>query len=362
MFSYAPDRPAGGAAPRKGKGWASAGRSPASGFGSTEKVQERLGSSELVERMRKERVRATEASRARAAAAAAAAATAAAATATNGSHVLHGGESIESSSQQGDTGYRPSEPNGTAYTAVGRRPVGEGRGGNTEDNRGRNDNRGHVHRPSPPAKQRGGGAVAAAGDGRSSGSNWKPRSDGSSSSGGRGGGALGAARHQGPTRNSRPLPSGGNKKHSLAATAAAGGGENVHAMYEERLAALERRLNVAGKEPQQPRDSVRRDSSNSTKAKQGGSNQSFQPPPPVRGGGEEWGAESNPFGYRKLSAGGGVEEDPGSVPSLGQRGSGASTRSRGGSGASGGEDVEGLSTMYMGPISHKMAELRGGNG
>lgn len=343
VFSYAPDRPAGGAASRKEGELISGGRPPASGFGSTEKVQERLGSSELVDRMRKERARATEASRARAAAAA------------NSGDVIRGSGKHGSRSQQDGTGYRASDPNGTAYKARG----AAGEGGDGVDGRGGND-AGCSHRPSPPAKQHG-GAVAAGVDWASS--NGNPRYDGSS---GRSGGRLGATRRQGVKNN--PQPSG--KRNGPGAAEA---GENVHAVYEERLAALERRLAGAGKKNQQPRnmaligalgvsgsdgaDEDRRDSG--AKATQG-QNQYFRPPPP-RGAGEEWGAESNPFGYRKLSAGG-IEGDSGPVPSLGQGGSGTAARSRGGSEASGGEDVEGLSTMYMGPISHKMAELRAGNG
>ena len=282
VFSYAPDRPPGGAAPRKARAGTLEGRPPASGFGSTEKVQERLGSSELMERMKKERARATEASRARAAAAAAS-------SGSNGGVGNHGGNV-----------YKARRPDGNS----GRGEGGEG-----------------------------------------------------------GGGRLGAAaRYQGG-RNSQPP---GSKKNLPSD---AGVREDVHAMYEERLATLERRLFGEGTQTQRLQNKHRKEASggggsNSTKklissgAEAELSRQPRQSRPP-RGAGGEWGAENNPFGYRKLSVG---EDSRGSLRSLDAGEQGSTNLSRGGSEASGGEDVEGLSTMYMGPIAHKMAELRAGNG
>lgn len=314
MFSYAPDRPPGGAAPRQAPGRTVGGRPAASGFGSTEKVQERLGSSELVERMRKERARATEASRARATAAVAAAASSSGGSGNGGGGQYHG------TRQQDNTGYRASEPYGTAYKARGleHADVGDGvRGGRDV---------GQQHRPSPPAQQRDGFAAVG---GRGGGGR------GGGGSGGRGGRFGAAERYQGGRSGHPP----GSKKYRPAN---AGAGEDVHRMYEERLAKLERRLAGAGKESHR-QQKQQKDSSR---------------PRPPSGGVEEWGAENNPFGYRKLSAG----EDDGLCGPFPPGSSGGRGLSRRGSEASGGEDVEGLSTIYMGPIAHKMAELRAGNG
>lgn len=311
VFSYAPDRPPGGAAPRKAQGRTSGGRPAASGFGSTEKVQERLGSSELVDRMRKERARATEASRARAAAAA------------GGGGGMDGGGENHRTSQEDTIGYKLSEPNGTAYQAreLHRGDVGDGvRGGRGVAQQ---------HRPSPPAEQRDGITV---GGGRGEGGR-----GGVGDGGGGHGGKLGAAERYQGGRHGQPPSS------KIHRPANAGAGEAVHTMYEERLANLERRLAGAGEQSHRPQQQQPKDSSRQ---------------PPLAGGGEEWGAENNPFGYRNMSAGEG-EGGYGSMPSSTSGRKGLSLR---GSEASGGEDVEGLSTMYMGPIAHKMAELRAGNG
>lgn len=314
VFSYAPDRPPGA---RKTQGRTAGGRPAASGFGSTEKVQERLGSSELVERMRKERARATEASRARAAAAAAA----------SGGGIGCGGEH-EGTSQENGTGYRVNEPNGTAYKARGlqRGDVGDGV-------RGGRDVVQH-HRPSPPVQQRDGVAVGGGRGGRGA---------GGGGGGGRGGRLGAAERYQGG-RNGEPPGSNTGRPAN-----AGGAGEDVHAMYEERLTKLERRLAGAGERSHRQGQQQQQTKKNTKVSSR---------PPPSSGSGGEWGAENNPFGYhRKLSAG----EDGGgygSAPSS----SGKRALSRRGSEVSGGEDVEGLSTMYMGPIAHKMAELRAGNG
>lgn len=289
------------------------GRAAASGFGSTEKVQERLGSSELVERMRKERARATEASRARAAEAAA----------VGGGGRGVGEEHHGSTGQEDGTGHRTSEPNGTAYQARGLhgRDVGDRVGGGGDA--------AQRYRPSPPAQLRDGDAEAG---GRGGGG----RGGGGGS--GRGGRLRAAGRYQGG-RSGQPF--------SIKANAG-GGAEDVHAMYEERLATLERRLAGAGKQSHRQEQHQRRPPPK----------EPSRPRPKGEQGGEQWGAENNPFGYGKLSAG----EDEGEYGSMPSSSSGRRERSRRGSEASGGEDVEGLSTMYMGPIAHKMAELRAGNG
>ena len=74
---------------------------------------------------------------------------------------------------------------------------------------------------------------------------------------------------------------------------------------------------------------------------------------PLRGE-EEWGTENNPFGYRESS----VEDGRGGFARRPDYGKAVN----GGESTSGREvEVEGLSTMYMGPISHKMARLRASN-
>ncbi|CAM9827313.1 unnamed protein product [Ectocarpus sp. 4 AP-2014] len=319
VFSYAPDRPTDETSLEIGQGRPCDGRPAESGFGSTGRVHGRLGTSELVDRMRKERARATEASRARAAAAAA----------RGGGR---GGTQHNDSTQDGTGGYGSNEPNGTA-------PPGGDRGG---QGRGRHEVEMHPRRPS-----RGGGAGSSSGR------------------------ANAARRYQGA--QNRPPPPQQNRP---AAT-----GRNVHAMYEERLAALERRLAEGGGKrgggggiqrgggaveggEQDARTGNRVSNAVGNPSDESGSDGAH-----VRrtsGGAEtkstreegEWGAENNPFGYRKLSRG---DEGPGSIPSS-SAGAERLVNSRRGSGASGGDDVEGLSTMYMGPITHKMAELRAGNG
>lgn len=153
VFSYAPDRP-NAVAKTEGQAGGSGGR-PASGFGSSGRVHHRLGTSQLMERMRNERARATEASRARAAAAAA------------------GGSR---------SGAQSGHELGTQH-------------------------------PVPPPQQYSTSTRSGA---------FTSRRDGSSDSGDRGGGKLGGARF--PSRN--------------GASAA----DRIHEMYEERLAAMERRL------------------------------------------------------------------------------------------------------------------------
>lgn len=273
--------------------------------------------------MKRERARATEASRARAAAAAEAAAAAAAA----GKSGAVSGVEHHGTSQEDRTGYRASEPNGTGYQAKGlqRGDVGDGvRAGRDVTQQ---------HHPSPPPAQQvrdgaaAGGVHGAGGRGRGAG-------------GGRRRGRLGGAERYQGGRYGQP-PNG--KKHRP--TNAAGGGEDVHALYEERLAKLERRLGEAGKQAHR-------------QGQQRPPEESPKPRPAGGGGGEEWGAENNPFGFRKLSA----AEDEGGCGSMPSSSSGRRGLSRWGSETSGGEDVEGLSTMYMGPIAHKMAELRAGNG
>ncbi|CAN0236779.1 unnamed protein product, partial [Ectocarpus fasciculatus] len=320
VFSYAPDRPADENSPKKGQGRPSDGRPAESGFGSTGRVHGRLGTSELMDRMRKERARATEASRARAAAAAAAAA------ARGGGR---GGAHRNDSAQDGTGGYGCNEPNGTA-------PPGgdQGRGGHEVEM--------HPRRPS-----RGGGA-------------------GSSN------GRVNAARRYQGAQNRPPPP----RQNRPAAT-----GRKVHAMYEERLAALERRLAEGGGK-RGGGGGIRRGDGAAAEGREGaragnrvpnaggnpssGSGSGGAHVGGTSGGAEttsnreegEWGAEYNPFGYHKLSRG---NEGPGSIPSSAVGGE-RLVNSRRGSEASGGDDVEGLSTMYMGPITHKMAELRAGNG
>lgn len=258
--------------------------------------------------MRKERARATEASRARAAAAV-------------GGGGRGGGGEHRGTGQEDGTGYRASEPNGTAYQV---------RGGVGNGVRGGGDAAPH-HRPSPPAQLRDG---VAAGGGRGGGGR------GGGGAGGRSG-RLGAAGRFQSGRSGQP-PSSNNGRLANAG----GAGEDVHAMYEERLAKLERRLAGAGKQSHRQGQNQQRPPKESSR------------PPPQGGGGEEWGAGNNPFGYRKVSA----VEDEGGYGSMPSSSSGKRGLSRRGSEASGGEDVEGLSTMYMGPIAHKMAELRAGNG
>lgn len=350
VFSYAPDRPPGGAAPRKAGGLSPDGRPAASGFGSTERLQQRLGSSELVDRMKKERARATEASRARAAAAAAAAAVV---NDSTGGGV--GGDFPGSGHQHDATCHRPSEPNGTAYKNKAR---GRGGDGAVEEV--------HPHRPLPSSKQRsgvppGGRQISGAGDDRGGGGAGYRRVDPARQGG----------LHTSPQRRHRPAPNGDE--------------EDIQALYEERLAALEQRLAGGGgggrgrggnQTGPQKRNPLRNPSGasdppgaeeqrasgaemKSTRKQQQRQHEHSQSSMP-RGGGESWREESNPFGYRQLSAGRAGSSD--SVPSSGVGGSGTATLSRRGSDASGGEDLQGLSTMYMGPIAHKMAELRAENG
>ncbi|CAB1098684.1 unnamed protein product [Ectocarpus sp. CCAP 1310/34] len=319
VFSYAPDRPTDETSPKIGHGRPCYGRPAESGLGSTGRVHGRLGTSELVDRMRKERAKATEASRARAAAAAA----------RGGGR---GGTQHNDSSQDGTGGYGSNEPNGTA-------PPGGDRGGQV---RSRHEVEMHPCRPS-----HGGGAGSSSGR------------------------ANAARRYQG-AQISPPPP----QQNRPAAT-----GRNVHAMYEERLAALERRLAEGGRKrggggriqrgggavgggEQDARTGNR--VSNAGENPSGGSGSDGAHVRRASGGAEtkstqgegEWGVENNPFGYRTLSRG---DEGPGSIPSSSVGGE-RLFNSQGGSEASGGDDVEGLSTMYMGPITHKMAELRAGNG
>ncbi|CAM9302603.1 unnamed protein product [Ectocarpus sp. 6 AP-2014] len=319
VFSYAPDRSTDETSSKTGQGRPCDGRPAESGFGSTGRVHGRLGTSELVDRMRKERARATEASRARAAAAAA----------RGGGR---GGTQHNDGTQDSTSGYASNEPNGTAP------PGGE---------RGDQDRGGHEVEMHPRRPSRGGGAGSSSGR------------------------ANAARRYQG-AQNRPPPP----RQNRPAAT-----GRNVHAMYEERLAALERRLaegggkrgggggiqrggGAAGGREQDARTGNR--VSNAGGNPSGGSDSDGAHAGRTSGGAEtrstreegEWGAENNPFGYRKLSRG---NEGPRSVPSSGVGGE-RLVNSRRGSEASGGDDVEGLSTMYMGPITHKMAELRAGNG
>lgn len=319
VFSYAPDRPADENSSKKEQGRPSDGRPAESGFGSTGRVHGRLGTSELVDRMRKERARATEASRARAAAAAA-----------RGGGL--GGTHHNDSVQDGTVGYGSHEPNETEP------PGGDG----GDKGRGGHDVEMHPRRPS-----RGGGA-------------------GSSS------GRVNAARRYQCAQNRPPPP----RQNRPAAT-----GRNVHAMYEERLAALERRL-AEGGEKGGGGGGIRRGGgaaagrgegtrtgnqvSNTSGNPLGGSGSDGAHVGRTSGGAEtrstrkegEWGADNNPFGYHKLSRG---NEGSGLIPSSGVGGE-LLVNSQRGSEASGGDDVEGLSTMYMGPITHKMAELRAGNG
>ncbi|CAM9887499.1 unnamed protein product [Scytosiphon promiscuus] len=268
VFSYAPDRPPGGAAPRKAQGLSPDGRPAASGFGSTEKVQQRLGSSEL--------------------------------------HRFD--------ARQDGTRHRPSEPNGTAYKDKGK----------VEEVL--------PHRPLPPSKQRSG--VPA---------------------GGRGAGcrrvdaARQGASNTTPQRRNRPAIDRGEA--------------DIHALYEKRLAALEQQRS-SPRDPSGASDAISagKEGASGADSKSNGKHQQRKPPGWSKPHGEtdEWREENNPFGYRKLSAG--RVQSSGSVPSSGLGGSGSATLSRRGSDASGGEDLEGLSTMYMGPIAHKMAELRAENG
>ncbi|CAM9554407.1 unnamed protein product [Ectocarpus sp. 12 AP-2014] len=319
VFSYAPDRPTDKTSPKIGRGRPCDSLPAESGFGSTGRVHGRLRTSELVDRMRKERARATEASRARAAAAAARGGS------RGGTHDIDG-------TQDGTGGYGYSEPNGTAP------PGGDG----GDQGRGGHEVEMHPRRPS-----RGGGAGSSSGR------------------------ANAARRYQG--EQNRPPPPRQNRP---AAT-----GRNIHAMYEERLATLERRLGEGG-EKRRGGGGIRRGGgaaaggeqvartrnrvSNAGGNPSGGSGSDGAHVRRTSGGAEtkstreegEWGAENNPFGYRKLSRG---DEGPGSIPSSGVGGE-RLVNSRRGSEASGGDDVEGLSTMYMGPITHKMAELRAGNG
>ena len=172
--------------------------------------------------------------------------------------------------------------------------------------------------------------------------------------GGRGGGRggrLGAAgRYQGGQSGQPPSSNIGHPGN-----AGGGAGEEVHAMYEERLAKLEKRLAGAGAGKQGHRHGQHQHQQSQQQQKV---KKSSRPPPPAGPVGGEWGAENNPFGYRKVSAG----ENDGDYGSMPSSSSGRRGLSRRGSEASGGDDVEGLSTMYMGPIAQKMADLRAGNG
>lgn len=277
--------------------------------------------------MRREREKATGASRARAADARAAAVEAKAATG-NGRRAY--GSSEDGSGVRRRAGFRRDVGSDDGDGAVGNRRV-EGEGVYRH------------HRPAPPPKQRGvqerlGYGQAWSGD----------------VGGGDGGQTLGVARSG--TKNA----GGGAGTPDLQRHHPAGGGNNIHAMYEERLAALERRLVHASSgsrsfpEGREGGLAVGSDSSAAIERRGGGEGAPARKHAlPLRNGGE-WGTDNNPFGYRESPAEhgrGGFARRPdyGGAVNSGESTSGREV------------EVEGLSTMYMGPISHKMARLRATN-
>lgn len=173
----------------------------------------------------------------------------------------------------------------------------------------------------------------------------------SGDSGGGGGRKLGVARSG--TRSG----GGGAKPDRQRQRPAAS--NDIHAMYEERLAALERRLVRASSGTRSFPDggggsAVGSDSSVAIERRGAREEtRTRKSPMPLCGGGE-WGAENNPFGYRESPA----EHGRGGFARRPDYGGDVN----GGGSTSGREvEVEGLSTMYMGPIAHKMARLRATN-
>lgn len=144
-------------------------------------------------------------------------------------------------------------------------------------------------------------------------------------------------------------------------------------MYEERLAALERRLAGGGGTGSRSRipseHSGGSDDSRSLRAEgeRSAAPRARQPRPPLHGRGEEERGvvENNSFGYREFKAASDDDDNDGG----GGGGGGSRFRSSDGSGMAGAGGsarskevaMERLSTMYMGPIASKMAELRAGN-
>ena len=275
--------------------------------------------------MRRERERATGASRARAADARAAAVQAEAAGG--------GGSRGCDSSEDGSGGRR---------RAGYRRDLGSDGGDGAVSNRRVGREVYPHHRPAPPTEQRRMEERLGHGQARSG------------DVGGGGGRKVGVARFGTRSEGGK----GGTPDSQRQRPA--GGGNNIHAMYEERLAALERRLVGASSgshsfpEGGGGGSNVGSDSSIAIERKGGGEGTRVRKIPVPLSGGGEWGTENNPFGYRESPAEhgrGGFVHRPGYGGAV-----------NGGESTSGREvEVEGLSSMYMGPISHKMARLRATN-
>lgn len=300
VYSYAPDRPprdrpAGGGGETSGshgvggRGGRLRQRHVAGGFGSSDVAHQRLSTSELMDLMRKERARATDASRARAAAAAAG----------RGSNY--------------DDGQKLNDYKANFTAAEAR-----------QETEARSDIRGdwwgspprNSRTPPPPVRRR----VEERGGGEQSNKDDHHGTDFGDAPAWRGEGRvrLRARPYQEAGRTSGP--------HSPGLQQRPPAGKDVHAMYEERLAALERRLLAqrGDNEALARGDIAAQDLGKALKSGTGDVRlQSRRPPRPS----DEWGPHNNPF----------------------ERGSASSA------------DVEGLSSIYMGPISNKMAVLRAAN-